>query len=147
VAKRAAAIKPEPDPEQVSDGGIVGDAWQAPPADVPEIGHEAFHACRATLETVRAGQSRSILVYGAAGSGKTHLISRLHRYIEQCNSASWLDSIFVYIRLQTAPAQIWRYVRRRFAGYFAAAQWTAVPIGARPVSRYGHLRIARRCAR
>ena len=96
------------------DEGIVGDAWHDAASEVPEIGSGAFSVCRQQLEAVRnTGKSRSILLHGAPGSGKTHLISRIRRYIADRNRTCWLDSVFVYVRLQTSPGQVWRHTRRQ----------------------------------
>ncbi len=63
----------------------------------------------------RDGRPRSVLLYGEAGSGKTHLLGRLRRH--------WLgepphavdpirpEVVFVATRLQTSPQHLWRYLR------------------------------------
>lgn len=96
---------------------VVQDAWQSP-ADVPEIHRSVFHACLEGVDAAARGEPDSLLVYGPAGSGKTHLLTRVQRHLaETARSApdQVLRCVFVYIRLQTAPQLLWQHVRRRLA--------------------------------
>ena len=94
---------------------VLGDPWTDPVANVSQIGLEAFTLYRRELDAVReTGTSRSILFFGASGSGKTHLIGRVRRHLEERAKTGWLTSIFVAVRMQTPPARIWRHLRRRF---------------------------------
>jgi hypothetical protein len=100
------------------DSDVVTSPEQPPPADVPEIHSEAFDLCRETYEAVvRDRCSSSVLLYGEAGCGKTHLLSRFRRSlfggIE--TPPSLAPAMLVAIRMETAPSQIWRHIRRRFA--------------------------------
>lgn len=95
---------------------VVQDAWQAP-VDVPEIHHRAFCECQAVVETASGGVADSLLLYGPAGSGKTHLLSRLQRHLHRRREDAAGDPgacVFVFVRLQTASSVLWQHVRRRF---------------------------------
>ncbi len=100
------------------EGTVVQDAWQALPADVTSIHEEVFNQCLSALDSVCRGKSDSILIYGSAGSGKTHLLSRLqHHLLSTAQHAPdrVLRCVFVAVKLQTNPTQIWQHVRRRLA--------------------------------
>ena len=95
---------------------VVQDAWQTP-TDVPEIHHRAFCECRAVIETVNGGVSDSLLLYGPAGSGKTHLLTRVQRHLHQKQDEDpdrRQHCVFVFVRLQTSSRLLWQHVRRRF---------------------------------
>ena len=67
---------------------VVQDAWQSL-VDIGEIHAQPFEACRAGIASAGRGVPDSLLVYGAAGSGKTHLLARLQRYLaESARSAT-----------------------------------------------------------
>ncbi|MEI9939304.1 MAG: ATP-binding protein [Pseudomonadota bacterium] len=94
---------------------VVQDAWQTP-LDISEIHAAAFEACRTGIESAARGVPDSLLIYGAAGSGKTHLLSRLQRHLaETARSApdNVLRCVFSFVRLQTSPQLLWQHVRRR----------------------------------
>jgi hypothetical protein len=96
---------------------IVADPWHWDVIDVPEIHKDAFDLCRHALEHVRLHhQSTSVLLYGEAGSGKTHLLARLQAYLAGLltNYGVAPPAVFVSVRLQTSPQMIWRYLRNRF---------------------------------
>ncbi len=116
---------------------VVTDPWQHLPGDVREIHAAAFEACRRALVHVQAaGRSTSLLVFGEAGSGKTHLLARLRGYLfENATSPpcpprrgaegglerevhAEHEAVFVAVRLQTAARMIWRYVRGRLVDDF-----------------------------
>ena len=61
--------------------------------------------------------SWSVLLYGAAGCGKTHLLSRLRRWLnsELDTVPSKPAALFVAVRMETGRGMIWRHLRRRFA--------------------------------
>jgi hypothetical protein len=61
--------------------------------------------------------SLSVLLNGEAGCGKTHLLSRLQGWLSGQIGAPPLPppAAIVAIRMETAPSQIWRHIRRRFA--------------------------------
>ncbi len=96
---------------------VVQDAWQSP-ADVPDIHDAAFRECLAGIDSAARGVPDSLLIYGPAGSGKTHLLTRLQRHLaETANDApdKVLRCVFVFVRLQTSPPLLWQHVRRRLA--------------------------------
>lgn len=96
---------------------VVQDAWQSP-TDVPEINAGAFKACLDGVAAAEGGKADSLLIHGFAGSGKTHLLSRLQRHLaDTARDAAdrVLRCVFVYVRLQTTPELVWQHVRRRLA--------------------------------
>jgi hypothetical protein len=96
---------------------VVQDAWQSPP-DVPDIHDGAFRACLSGVDSATRGVPDSLLIYGPAGSGKTHLLTRVQRYLaETARSApdQVLRCVFSFVRLQTNPLLLWQHLRRRFA--------------------------------
>lgn len=99
--------------------GVVGDAWDADNADVPKIHKAVYDACMAAVHDVRTlDTSGSLIIHGAAGSGKTHLIRRLRMKLTDhlaTPSTSQLEQIFAYVRLDTSPRAIARHVRSRVA--------------------------------
>jgi hypothetical protein len=95
---------------------VMRDAWQEPASEVTGIHEEVFASCRAGLDAARAGRSDSLLIFGEPGSGKTHVINRLRRSVDETGGADpGLGSVFVYVRLQTSPSCIWQHVRRCLA--------------------------------
>jgi hypothetical protein len=100
------------------DSDIVADPATSAPIDVPQIHGRAFDVCRHSYERVASGMgSWSVLLNGMAGCGKTHLLSRLRRWLN-----SELDTVptkptalFVAVRMETGRGMIWRHLRRRFA--------------------------------
>lgn len=94
---------------------VVLDAWQDT-VDLTEIHADAFEACKAGIDSATRGIPDSLLIYGAAGAGKTHLLGRLQRHLsETARSApdSVLRCVFSFVRLQTSPQLLWQHVRRR----------------------------------
>jgi hypothetical protein len=97
---------------------IVKDAWEIL-QDVPEIHAQAFETCCRAFENVRTSRHcDSVLLHGGAGSGKTHLLSRLQRHWTTSTGAGCPDEIgrcvFLYCRLQTSPHRLWQHLRRTF---------------------------------
>ncbi|HWQ35255.1 MAG TPA: ATP-binding protein [Blastocatellia bacterium] len=91
---------------------VAADPWQSPEADVITIHDQAFRRCCRALDDVRLqGRTSSVLIYGEAGSGKTHLLSRLRAHIVRPDATD--QAIFIAVTLQTSPQMIWRYLRRR----------------------------------
>ncbi|MFO0757699.1 MAG: AAA family ATPase [Byssovorax sp.] len=100
------------------EGSVVLDAWSPAIADVASIHRDAFNHCLDALKSVSRGRPDSILVYGPAGSGKTHLLTRLQRHLlETAETAPdrTLHCVFVAVKLQTHAALLWQHVRRRLA--------------------------------
>jgi len=95
--------------------GIVADPWRIQFGDVPGIHHSVYERCLNGLRHVRQQRtSAGILIHGEAGSGKTHLLSRLRSDLTpQAPSATDREeNLFVWVRLQTSPKMIWRTLRR-----------------------------------
>lgn len=96
---------------------VVQDAWQSP-TDVPEIHASVFKACLEGVASAERGKPDSLLVHGTAGSGKTHLLTRLQRHLADTGPEAAdrvLRCVFMYVRLQTTPELVWQHVRRRLA--------------------------------
>jgi DNA polymerase III delta prime subunit len=90
----------------------VDSAWETLAIDVPSINDAAFRRCQGLVEDVRATrQSHGLLLSGLPGTGKTHLLSRLRRWLygEQHGS-------FVYIFPVTTPDRFYRHVLHALAG-------------------------------
>ena len=95
--------------------GIVGNPWETTGVDVNSIHDGVFQACLNGIEHVRKTQrSAALLIHGAAGSGKTHLLRRLRAFLapQVPPSTEHPECLFVWVRLQTSPRMIWRTVRR-----------------------------------
>lgn len=96
---------------------VVQDAWQSP-TDVSEIHEDVFDACLRGIDSAAHGVPDSLLIYGEAGSGKTHLLTRLQRHLVETGSAApdrVLHCVFVFVRLQTSPSLLWQHVRKRLS--------------------------------
>jgi hypothetical protein len=92
----------------------VDTAWDARSiaTDVPAINDDAFQHVLRTIGDVRATrQSHGLLLYGEPGSGKTHLLNRVRRWIQQDEHA-W----FVYVLPITAPDRVHRDILQATAG-------------------------------
>jgi len=97
---------------------IVKDAWESL-QDVPEIHAQAFDTCCRAFENVRTSRHcDSVLLHGGAGSGKTHLLSRLQRHWTSFTAPGGSNDIgrcvFLYCRLQTSPHRLWQHLRKTF---------------------------------
>jgi hypothetical protein len=93
---------------------VVGDPWERPEADVGDIGKPAFEACcKAIATTLAQHRTSAVLIRGEPGSGKTHVIRRLRAYLGESPDYQLRETLFVYVRLMTTPAMIWRHLRRR----------------------------------
>jgi len=100
------------------DSDVVEDPGVAAPIDVPRIHENAFDLCRHAYERVASGMgSWSVLLNGMAGCGKTHLLSRLRRWLnsELATVPNKPAALFVAVRMETGRGMIWRHLRRRFA--------------------------------
>ena len=90
---------------------VVADPWARAEADAPQIHQQVFDLCHDLVEEVAHGAgSTCLLIYGEAGSGKTHLLARLRDHME-----SHSEAVFVSVRLQTVAPRIWRHIRRALA--------------------------------
>lgn len=89
---------------------IMPDAWAEPVADVPTIHSKVSRQITELIDRVRRGEpAASLLFHGLAGSGKTHLLARLHREI---TSAQPDPAVFCSVRMATSPNIIRRHLRR-----------------------------------
>jgi hypothetical protein len=96
---------------------VVQDAWQSP-GDVASIHANAFAKCLEVIDSARKSVPDSLLITGGAGSGKTHLLTRLQRHLAQTARDApdrVLSCLFVFVRLQTSPQLLWQHVRKRLA--------------------------------
>jgi hypothetical protein len=98
-------------------GSIQSDAWSAgSQIDVTSIHAGPFQTCCEAVEWVRTGQSSAgIVIHGEAGSGKTHLISRLRRRFTDLTANPVLENIgqaFAYVQLNTHFSSLARHTRR-----------------------------------
>ncbi|HYH09863.1 MAG TPA: ATP-binding protein [Thermoanaerobaculia bacterium] len=92
----------------------VDTAWDARSiaSDVPSINDDAFQQVLRTIADVRTSrQSHGLLLAGEPGSGKTHLLNRVRRWIQQDEHA-W----FVYVLPITAPDRVYRDILQATAG-------------------------------
>jgi hypothetical protein len=88
------------------NNGIVPDAWVDPIVDVQSIHADVSDQCLQLLEQVAQNRTRrSVLIHGAAGSGKTHTLARLR------GAAVEPRPFFSYVRLATSPGMIRRHLR------------------------------------
>jgi hypothetical protein len=92
---------------------IVGTVWEPPLVDVPEIHAGVFaELLRVVDARVQGRHDRCLLLYGNAGSGKTHLFRRLRLALE-LRGEPFLPLSWIW--MGTSPAMVWRYLRRNFA--------------------------------
>jgi len=87
---------------------IVSDPFNGPETTVAEIHRDAFDQCLHLIDVVRREErSVSMLIAGAPGSGKTHLLHRIHQALihGRCPHA------FIAIRLHTSSKRFWRHMR------------------------------------
>jgi len=99
-------------------GVVVQDVWQPLTLDIGSIQREAFEQCLQGLDNVSAGKSDSLLIYGAPGAGKTHLISRFQQHLFATAKDApdqALRCVFVAVRMQSSPTTLWQCVRQRLA--------------------------------
>jgi len=94
---------------------IVASPWEAQRGDVPTIHRGVFEQCLRGIDHVRdSHHSAALLIHGEAGSGKTHLLSRLREHLTPAapSATDREEYLYVWVRLQTSPRMIWRTVRR-----------------------------------
>lgn len=76
--------------------------------DVAEINLKAFASCQRLVEDVVAAKSSAALtLYGEAGTGKTHLLGRVRKWL-----GSVPGSLFVLAPMDTSSRMLWRHLRR-----------------------------------
>jgi hypothetical protein len=92
-------------------GRIVGHPLEDDEIDVAEINRPAFEACQLLVEDVmRQHASAALTLFGEAGAGKTHLLGRLRRWLQNMPG-----SPFVLVRMDTNARMLWRHLRRCLA--------------------------------
>ena len=92
--------------------GAVGSVWEGRPIDVPQIHADVSARLLSMIQERAEGvHHRCVLLYGDAGSGKTHVLRRLREHLE----TSGQRVPFSWVRMQTSPAMMWRHVRRTLA--------------------------------
>jgi hypothetical protein len=108
-------------------GHLVGQPLDDQQVDIAAINSEAFEACRLLVQDVAAGGfSAALTVFGDTGTGKTHLVGRVRRWLEPQP-----ENLFVFVRMETSPSGIWRHLRR----YLAISMLRADAAGVRPLDR------------
>jgi hypothetical protein len=100
---------------------VVSDPWEAPETDITSVHQYAFARCCEAVAAIRARpHATSVLLYGQAGSGKTHLLARLRARVArdaQANGPGGMqEAIFVSVRLHTSARMIWRHLRDCLVG-------------------------------
>lgn len=114
TAKMEPTTSPLPFAERVFPnpfGPLVGQPLDDSPVDIAEINSESFEACRQLVQDVAAGGfSAALTVFGDTGTGKTHLVGRVRRWLDARG-----ENLFVLVRMETSPAGIWRHLRRCIA--------------------------------
>lgn len=102
-------------------GSIVGDPWKTTndESDVARIHQRVFDSCCAAVDSARSNTgSAGLIIQGAPGSGKTHLIGRLRKRLTDDLAHPTLEKprqAFAYVRLDTNASSLARHVRRRVA--------------------------------
>jgi hypothetical protein len=92
-------------------GPLLAQPLDARQVDVADINAESFEACRRLVGDVASGgYSAALTVFGDSGTGKTHLVGRVRRWLE-----SQPGKLFVFVRMETSAAGIWRHLRRCLA--------------------------------
>ena len=82
------------------------------PSDVTEIHNAAFRTILRALNQVQmGGESTSIVVTGAPGSGKTHLLGRLRNWIGERAEENFPEAIYIYVRCNASAATLWRHLQ------------------------------------
>lgn len=99
----AGAFEDAPNPFEYA---TVGTAWDPDPVDVSSIHADVFDKCVNMAATLT--HSRTLLILGEAGSGKTHLLTRLRRRF----TSNGVPFCAVFMRC--SPSSVWRHLRREF---------------------------------
>ena len=98
-------------------GRIVGFPLDDKEVDVAEINGDAFESCKRLVREVLSQDSSSALtLFGDVGSGKTHLLGRVRRWIEKGSPLSMESgALFVLASMDTSARMLWRHLRRCLA--------------------------------
>ncbi len=93
-------------------GSAVGSVWDSEGVDEPSIHSTVFEHLRDMVAASCNGvKDRCVILYGNAGSGKTHLMRRLRLRLQTPDAGC--RAAFSWIRMQTSPAMMWRHLRRQ----------------------------------
>lgn len=88
-------------------------------SDVSRIHQRVFESCCSAVDDSRSNAgSAGLIIQGAPGSGKTHLIGRLRKRLTDDLAHPTLQKqrqAFAYVRLDTNASSLARHVRRRVA--------------------------------
>jgi hypothetical protein len=99
-------------PNPFSDAAV-GSVWDSIDVDVPRIHAEVSDRLLKMIgERERGHHHPCVMLYGDAGSGKTHVLRRLRMKLEEDRARL---SPFSWVRMQTSPSMMWRHVRRNIA--------------------------------
>lgn len=86
------------------------------PSDVTEIHNAVFRTILRALDQIRmGGEGTSIVVTGAPGSGKTHLLGRLRNWIGESADKDVREAIYIYVRCNASAATFWRHLQLSLA--------------------------------
>ena len=103
-------------------GPLAGQPLDDDQVDIAEINAEAFEACRRLIGDVAAGgYSAALTVFGDSGTGKTHLVGRVRRWLQPQP-----EKLFVFVRMETSAAGIWRHLRRCLADSLLRAKMVSL---------------------
>ncbi len=92
-------------------GPLLAQPLDAQQVDVADINAESFEACQRLVGDVASGgYSAALTVFGDSGTGKTHLVGRVRRWLQPQPG-----KLFVFVRMETSAAGIWRHLRRCLA--------------------------------
>src|SRR5579862_2765628 len=79
--------------------------------DVAEINRKAFTSCQRLVEDVAGARvGAALTLYGEAGTGKTHLLGRVRKWL-----GGVTGSLFVLAPMDTSARMLWRHLRRCLA--------------------------------
>ena len=94
-------------------GSAVGSVWDSQGVDEPSIHSTVFeHLLNLVAGSCAGVKDRCVILYGNAGSGKTHLMRRLRLRLQMPVTGGCVAA-FSWIRMQTSPAMMWRHLRRQ----------------------------------
>ncbi len=108
ASNSATDLLPAGVPNPFADAAV-GTVWETPVADVEEIHAGVFaELLRVVDERLEGRHDRCLLLYGQAGSGKTHLLRRLRLHLA-ARAEPFIP--FSWIWMGTSPGMMWRYLR------------------------------------
>ena len=85
------------------ENDVVTDAWLPVEAEIESINKKALEVCfNAYKKVIAMAHSETVLLYGPAGSGKSHVLNRLRRWVFHADQLFGQEAIFVYINCGTS---------------------------------------------